>query len=108
MVKDLFKKVEKDLYLWILLYGVKLLNVFRSWPGFQGSGEKIMGWGIASLQVLLLSIIMRRWKFPYSWIVVFILMAFMLHTMLVTSVTNVGLLILMLGYYYKEFDRLGD
>ncbi len=108
MVKDLFKKVEKDLYLWILLYGVKALNVFRSWQGFQGYGEKIMGWGIASLQVLLLSIIMRRWQFPYSWIVVFIIMAFMLHTMLVTSVTNVGLLILLLGYYYSQFRSLED
>lgn len=108
MVKDLFKKVTQDLYLWILLYAVKLLNVFRGWEGFRGSGEKIMEWGIAAVQVLILSIIMYRWKFPYSWIVVFIFMAFLLHTMLVTSVTNVGLLILLLGYYYQTFKRLDD
>jgi hypothetical protein len=65
-------------------------------------GERFLEWGIATIQVLLLSVIMRRWKFPYSWILIFIIVAFSLHTLLITSVTNVGLLILMLGYYYKN------
>lgn len=102
MVKDLFKKIAVDWKLWLMLYGVKASNVLYRFYPIDAHTEKLMSYSIAIIQVVILSIIMRRWQLSFSWIILFAVTAFSLHYLLVTSVTNVGLLILLLWYYYKR------
>jgi hypothetical protein len=102
MVKDLFKKVRADWPLWILLYGVKFFNISQHWLGLNPSGERILSYSVTCLQVALLSLIMLRWKLPVPWLVIFASAAIIAQVYTITSVTNVGLLVLFLGYYYLE------
>lgn len=102
MVKDLFKKVRADWPLWLFLYGVKFFNISQHWLGLNPHGERILSYAVTLLQIAILSLIIWRWKLPVPWIVIFALAAIIAQFYTITSVTNVGLLVLFLGYYYQE------
>ena len=99
MVKDICKKIQVDWWLWVLLYGVKFLFTINRWFKPNPLVAKLLTASVPLLQTGIFLLIMRRWKLPQSWLILFVAAAIAARLLSITSVTNVGLGLLFLGYY---------
>ncbi len=99
MVKDICKKIQVDWKLWILVYGVKFLYTLNHWYSPRPLVSKLLTGFVPVLQTLIFLLIMRRWKLPQSWLMLFLVAAIVARLFSITSVTDVGLGLLFLGYY---------
>lgn len=106
MVKDIFKKIITDWYLWLGL--AACMQFFKM-------GSKL-GWfaGIPFLLIFFLRVlsqggfwvaIMYRWKFPKSWLGIYILTGVFLDYFNIIPMIRFGFVLLFLGYYFLERGR---
>ena len=109
MVKDIFKKIISDWYLWL---GLMLsLQFFQTAPRL-GLLRGFPHWAVFLLQCIFeggfFMWIMYRWKFPKSWVFIYIIAAAILDPLHIIPLPRLGFVLLFLGYYFLERRRVQE
>ena len=103
MVKDLFKKIINDWYVWVLLYVVmQFFKMAGDWGWYKELPFVLQLLCRVVLEGGLIMVLMHRWKFPNSWLLVFMVSAALLDGFDIISISMLGLSVLFLGYYFQE------
>ena len=103
MVKDLFKKIINDWYVWVLVYVVmQFFKMAGDWGWYKEMPFAVKLLLRLVLEGGLMMVLMHRWKFPNSWLLVFIIAAAALEGLDIISISMLGLSVLFLGYYFQE------
>ena len=106
MVKIIIKKIVTDWYLWLTIYvALQFFKIAPQWTWFSMLPHSLIFLLRCIFEGGLFMVIMYRWKFPVSWLLLYLISAILLDGFDIISITRLGFSVLFLGFYFQNVRK---